>query len=83
LRKEVDIPRSTITSKGQTTVPREVRVRLGLAVHDTLEWGIDGNVVRITVAARGFLLRRGSIHVGAGSASDDVRRARSTRGKPS
>lgn len=77
------MPRSTITSKGQTTVPREVRDQLGLATHDTLEWEVDGSVVRVTVAARGFLLRRGRIRVGPGSPTDDVRRARATRGRAS
>ncbi len=77
------MPRSTITSKGQTTVPREVRERLGLAVHDTLEWEVDGSMIRVTVAARGFLRRRGSVRVGPGSAVEDVRRARAARGRPS
>ena len=75
------MPRSTLTSKGQTTVPREVRERLGLATHDTLEWEVEGSVVRVTAAGRGFLLRKGRIHVGAGSPTEDVRRARATRGR--
>jgi len=73
--------RSIMTSKGRTTVPREVRDRLGLSVHDTLQWEVEGTVARVTLAARGFLLRKGSIHVGVGSAKDVVRRARSTRGR--
>jgi AbrB family looped-hinge helix DNA binding protein len=35
------MPRSTITSKGQVTIPKAIRERLGLAVGDTLEFTVD------------------------------------------
>lgn len=72
--------RSTITSKYQTTVPREVRETLGVGSGDILRWEVVGDHVRVTAADTAFLRRRGSIHVGPGSSVDDVRRARELRG---
>ena len=71
---------STITSKYQTTVPKEVRQKLGLRPRDVLCWEVVGGDVRIVPARRSFLDRRGSLHVGPGSVVEDVRRARTLRG---
>ncbi len=71
---------STITSKFQTTVPKEIRQRLGLRPRDVLCWEVSGEDVRVVPARRGFLDRRGTIAVGPGSAVEDVRRARAMRG---
>lgn len=71
---------STITSKFQTTVPKEIRQKLGVRPRDVLRWEVTSRDVRIVLARRGFLDRRGSLHVGPGSAVDDVRRARVLRG---
>jgi len=73
--------KSTITSKGQTTVPRQVRNQLGLGPGDVLQWETVGNSVRVTVADRTFLRRRGSIEVGPGSVVADIREARRQRGR--
>ncbi len=35
------MPTSTLTSKGQVTIPRKIRERLGLRVGDRLEFRID------------------------------------------
>ena len=72
---------STITSKYQTTVPKEVREKLGLRPQDVLRWEVVGDMIRILPAQRGFLERRGSIRVGKGSVVDDIRRARKMRGR--
>ena len=45
------MPRSTVTSKGQITIPKSVRDRLGLAVGDTLEFTVDDQG-RIVAQAR-------------------------------
>ncbi len=47
------MPTSTITSKGQITIPKEVRAHLGVAAGDRLDFAIgqDGSV-RITLLAR-------------------------------
>ena len=71
---------STITSKYQTTVPKEVRQKLGLRPRDVLCWEVVGGDVRIVPARRSFLDRRGSLHVGPGSVVEDVRRVRTLRG---
>ena len=41
-----NMPRATITSKGQTTLPKEVRTRLGVDAGDQVEYRIaaDGTV---------------------------------------
>jgi AbrB family looped-hinge helix DNA binding protein len=74
------VPQSTITSKHQTTVPKMVREKLGVGPGDVLLWEIVGGAVRLTVADRAFLQRRGMIAVGPGSAVADVARARALRG---
>ena len=80
LSKEVVVARSTITSKGQTTVPMEIRRKLGLGPGDVLHWELAEGAVRVVPGERAFLRFRGSIRVGRGSAVEDVRRARSRRG---
>lgn len=39
--------RSTITSRGQTVVPAEVRRQFHLSPSDRLEWIVEGNTIRI------------------------------------
>jgi AbrB family looped-hinge helix DNA binding protein len=70
------VVRSTITSKGQTTVPREVRDHLGAGPGDVLVWDMVEGTVQVTVANRAFLARRGSITVRRGSITCDIRAAR-------
>lgn len=74
------MPKSTVTSKYQTTIPREVRERLGVGPQDVLQWEIRGSQVQVKVADTAFLRRQGTIKVGSGSVVEDVRRARSLRG---
>lgn len=71
---------STITSKNQTTVPREVREKLGAAPGDVLHWEVRKGEARVRPAAVAFLERKGWVRVGRGSTVDDVRRARERRG---
>ncbi len=71
---------STITSKFQTTVPKEVRQKLGLRPKDTLRWEVTDQEIRLVPARRGFLERRGSVKIGSGSVVEDVRQARALRG---
>lgn len=37
-----------VTSKGQVTIPREIRRRLGVRAGDRLQFEDDGNGVRVT-----------------------------------
>ena len=73
--------KSTITSKNQTTVPKEIRQRLGVGPQDVLNWEWSGDFVRVWPAQRRFLRRRGTILVGPGSSVDDVRRLRALRSR--
>lgn len=71
---------SAITSKYQTTIPKEIREKLGIGPQAILRWEVTGGHARVSLAETAFLKRQGSIHCGAGSASEDVRRARALRG---
>ena len=48
-----------ITSKGQVTIPVEIRERLGLLPNSEVEFIIDGNTVRIRKVRGGDKRRRG------------------------
>ncbi len=39
-----------ITSKGQVTIPKEIRERLGLLPHTEVEWEVDGDTARLRKA---------------------------------
>ena len=41
-----------ITTKGQVTIPQDIRERLGLLPHTEVEFEIDGDSVRIRPARR-------------------------------
>jgi len=46
-----------ITSKGQVTIPQEIRERAGLLPHTEVEFVYDGKSVRILKASRGKISR--------------------------
>ncbi len=73
--------KSTLTSKGQTTVPREIRKRLQVASGDVLVWEAEDGMAKVSVGGPAFLRRRGSVSVGPGSSVEDVRLARRRRGR--
>jgi AbrB family looped-hinge helix DNA binding protein len=72
--------KSTITVKYQTTVPKEVREKLGVGPSDVLQWEVVGDHARVTASNLAFLQRRGSIKVGPGDVVEDIRRAREMMG---
>lgn len=39
--------RSTITTRGQTVIPAEIRRRFNLSPMERLEWVIEGNAIRV------------------------------------
>ncbi|MGI8691094.1 MAG: AbrB/MazE/SpoVT family DNA-binding domain-containing protein [Thermomicrobiales bacterium] len=39
---------STVTSKGQVTIPKAVRERIGVGPHDKVSWVIEGNAVKVS-----------------------------------
>ena len=48
-----------ITSKGQVTIPAEIREQAGLMPHTEVDFEFDGKVVRIVPSARGRKESRG------------------------
>lgn len=76
-----------ITSKGQVTIPQEIRETLGLLPETDVEFDIVGNTVRIRKSARGKS-RRGERIVEALRGKGGTRRSTDqimalTRGSPS
>jgi AbrB family looped-hinge helix DNA binding protein len=72
--------RSTITVKYQTTVPKEVREKLGARPGDVLQWEVIGDHVRVRAADPAFLALQGRFKVGPGDPVEDVRKARELMG---
>jgi len=50
-----------ITSKGQVTIPVEVRERAGLLPHTDVEFAYDGHVVTVTPVRTGVKRTRGRL----------------------
>lgn len=75
--------KSSVTTKGQTTVPKQVRDALGVAPRDVVYWEIAGNEARVTAGEPELFRWFGSIRIGRGSTSRDVALARKRRGGPS
>jgi AbrB family looped-hinge helix DNA binding protein len=71
--------RSVITSKYQTTIPKEIRDTLKLSIHDAVEWRINGNVAIVSPTQQIFLSRRGAVKTGKGNIAADVAKARLAR----
>jgi AbrB family looped-hinge helix DNA binding protein len=62
-----------ITSKGQVTIPIELRERLGLVPEAEVEFELDGDAVRIRKASRGGGPGRGAAVVAKLRGRGDVR----------
>ena len=73
--------RSTLTSKGQTTVPKEVRKALDLEPGDKLSWEIRGGQVQVTTEQPAFFRWEGFIKNSSGNVVKDFREARKRRGR--
>jgi len=73
------MPKSMLTSKFQTTVPKAVRKQLGLRVADELTWEVRGDEVVVRPASRAFLERRGMLADGP-SPAEALRQMRQQRG---
>jgi len=70
---------STITSKFQTTIPKDVREKLGLAVHDALKWVVEKGKITVYPIHKDFLHYRNSVKTGQGDIAEDIERARTAR----
>jgi antitoxin PrlF len=74
------MPLSTMTSKGQTTVPKEVREALDLTPGSKLRWEVCGGRVAITAERPALYGLQGFIKHGP-DALTAVAEARKTRGR--
>jgi len=72
---------STITSKGQTTVPKEVREALDVGPGDKLTWEIRGGKVVLTTERPALWALAGSIKGGPDDPVQAVAEARKRRGR--
>jgi AbrB family looped-hinge helix DNA binding protein len=71
--------KSTITSKYQTTIPKAIRINLGLSIKDALEWKVENGKVILYPAKRNFLNYRNSVKTGQGDIAGDIEAARNIR----
>ncbi len=70
---------STVTAKFQTTIPKAIREKLGISVHDSLEWVVEKGKVTVMPAQKNFLRYRNAIKLGPGDISADIELAREAR----
>jgi len=75
------MPTSTLTTKGQTTVPKEVRDALALEAGDKLSWQIHDGRVAITTDRPSLLDFEGFIKNSSGDVVAEIAEARKRRGR--
>lgn len=75
------MPISTLTSKGQTTVPKEIRDALDLAAGDKLTWEIRGGKVAVTTERPAFFRWEGFVKNSSGDVVKEIEEARKRRGR--
>jgi len=75
------MPTSTLTSDGQTTVPKEVREALHLEEGAQLTWEVIGGKVAVTTERPAFWRWEAFIKVGPGDVVEDVTNARELQGR--
>ena len=52
---------TTVTSKGQVTIPQQIRQKLGLKPHDKVRFDVSGNVVTLHPAPSKLLAGFGAV----------------------
>jgi len=72
---------STLTSKGQTTVPKEVREALDVGVGDKLTWEVRGGKVAVSTERPAFYRWEGIIKNSSGDVVKEIEQARKRRGR--
>ena len=75
------MPTSTITSKGQATVPKEVRDALDLGPGDRLTWEVRGGRIAVTTERPVLYQWEGFLKRGPTDAVKAVAEARKRRGR--
>ncbi len=71
--------KSKVTSKYQTTIPKEVRDRLNLNISDSIEWKIESDKILVEPVNKPFLKYKGSIKIKSGNIREDVLLSRKRR----
>ncbi len=71
--------KSKITSKYQTTIPREIRDRLNLSISDSIEWKIEKDKILVEPVDKPFLKYKGSIKIESGNIREDLLLSRKMR----
>ena len=72
---------SRLTTKGQTTVPKEVREALGLKPGDKLYWEVHGGRVAVTTERPSLLDFEGFIKNSSGDVVAEIAEARKRRSR--
>jgi len=75
------MPVSTMTTKGQTTVPKAVREALDLEPGDKLTWEVNGGRVAVTTERPALWRWAGSVKGGPDDPVQAVAEARKRRGR--
>lgn len=75
------MPRSTITSKRQTTVPKEVCEALDVGPGDKITWEVNDGRVAVTTERPGLWRWLGTVKGGPDDAVQAVAEARKRRGR--
>lgn len=70
---------SVITSKYQTTIPKNIRLQLKLSVSDTLEWKVENGKAVVLPVHKRFFEHRNAIKTGKGDIAHDIDLARENR----
>ena len=70
---------TVITSKFQTTIPKKIREKLKLDIHDALDWHVEHGKIVVEPLRRNFLLRKNSILTGPGDIDEDIKQAKKLR----
>ncbi len=70
--------KSKITSKYQTTIPREISDRLNLSVSDSIEWKIEKDKIFVEPVNKPFLKYKGSIKIKSGNIKEDIIRTQNS-----
>lgn len=70
---------TVITSKFQTTIPKEIREKMKLSVHDSLEWRVERGKITVMPLRKDFLSHRNSVVTGKGDIDRDISLARQHR----
>lgn len=65
-----------ITDKFQITIPKEIRTKLKLTRHDSIDWKMENGKILIEPVKRPIDKYKGSIRIEQGNIQEDIEKAR-------